>query len=328
MKTQKFTNQPSVEQTRDLEIVQTCRATLKKHARSFRWASIFLSPQNRDDAAVIYTFCRIVDDAVDEALNAATAEATLSAIKTDLYRSRPENPIIAAFVEVAKRRGIDLKIADHLISAVASDIQEVRITDDSELLRYAYGVAGTVGLMMCGILDITDKRAYPHAIDLGIGMQLTNICRDVLEDSERNRVYLPASRLTEVGTTQASLISGTIEAHQIAAVINRLLEKAESYYQSAELGMGYISERPRLAIFIASRLYRAIGHRLIKQYGGNPLKGRAFVPWYLKLGWVGLATCFWGLSLVSPKIRTVHNKQLHLHLQGLPGVSLSEIIHH
>lgn len=322
MTTPEFANQPSVEQANDPEIVRTCLATLKKHARSFRWASIFLSPQNRDDAAVIYTFCRIVDDAVDEAADAVTAEATLSEIKTDLHRSRPKNPIIAAFVGVAKRREIDLKIADHLISAVASDIKEVRITDDSELLRYAYGVAGTVGLMMCGILDVTDQRAFPYAVDLGIGMQLTNICRDVLEDSERNRVYLPASRLAEVGATQASLICGTIEAHQIAAVVNRLLEEAESYYQSAELGMGYISGRPRLAIIIASRLYRAIGHRLIKQYNGNPLKGRAIVPWYQKLGWVGLATCSWGLSLVSPKRRTVHRKQLHLHLQGLPGVSL------
>jgi phytoene synthase len=318
---QELTKRAADEHTRDPATLNECREVLKKHARSFRWASIFLSPKNRDDVAIVYAFCRIVDDAVDEAKDAATAAEALSSIKADLHRSRPENALVRAFVDVAQRYGIDLQIADLLISAVASDAKSVRIADEAELKRYAYGVAGTVGLIMCRLLDVTDERAFSHAIDLGIGMQLTNICRDVLEDATRDRVYLPESRLAEVGATQATLLAGTIEGYQIEQVIIRLLQEADAYYQSAELGMKYLDARPRLAIFIASRLYRAIGLRLIKIHNGNPLKGRAFVPWHQKMGLVCVAALSWSLSLMTSKETTSHKKELHLHLQGLPGTS-------
>ena len=94
------------------------------------------------------------------------------------------------------RDGGSLDAAFELIKGVRSDLDEQILQDEAELLTYAYRVAGTVGLMMCQVLRVEDARAIPHAIDLGIGMQLTNIARDVKEDAERGRVYIPATVLS------------------------------------------------------------------------------------------------------------------------------------
>ncbi|MDG1479194.1 MAG: phytoene/squalene synthase family protein [Myxococcota bacterium] len=250
------------------------RAVLTTHSRSFRLAGRFLTSRQLDEAAVVYAFCRMVDDAADEADSVQIATEDLDAIEASLRGDAPADSTIAAFRDICHRRDIPMLAALELIAGVRSDLGVVRIADDAALTRYSYRVAGTVGVMMCGVLGVGARHAWPAAIALGIGMQITNICRDVVEDAARGRVYLPLDRLQAVGITDQSLINGSCSSTSLASVVSDLLDIADENYAFAESGMSHIPWRGRLGILIASRLYRAIGVRLRAVYGCDPTHGR------------------------------------------------------
>lgn len=300
-------------------LVASSHDVLARHARSFRWASVFLPAEARDDAAVLYAFCRLVDDLADEAADLATANLELDRVEQELAGERPARPIVAAIRELADRRGLDLRSAHELIEGVRSDLGSVRVGTDAELLRYCYRVAGTVGLMMCAVLGVEDSAGHPHAVDLGVAMQLTNICRDVLEDAGRGRTYLPASRLRAVGVDPAEILNGTASREAVARVVRDLLALADDYYTSAEIGMRFIPGRSRLAILVASRLYREIGVKLLRRHGGDALHGRTWVTSGQKVVLIGQAIA--GFFLPRPPARHGHDHTLHAPLRGLPGTS-------
>ena len=179
----------------DGALVSQSRDVLSHHARSFRWGAFFLPEGAHDDAAVTYAFCRLVDDVVDEAPSEQAASEGVQALEAELRGDALPSALVRGFSQVMLRDGGSLDAAFELIKGVRSDLDEQIVQDESELLTYAYRVAGTVGLMMCQVLRVEDPRAIPHAIDLGIGMQLTNIARDVKEDAGRGRVYIPATVL-------------------------------------------------------------------------------------------------------------------------------------
>jgi phytoene synthase len=258
----------------DTTVTDASRAVLTRHARSFRLAGRFLPGPQLDEAAVVYAFCRMVDDAADEAPDVETAGRALDAIDVDMRAETPSDPIVGAFLDICDRRGVPVHVAHELIAGVRSDLGSVRIADDAALTRYSYQVAGTVGVMMCGVLGVLDRQAWMHAVSLGIGMQITNICRDVMEDAERARVYLPATRLSQAGITDEQLLAGTHDRAALAGVVADLLDLADENYAYAECGMAAIPWRGRLGILIASRLYRAIGVRLRRVHSSDPTHGR------------------------------------------------------
>jgi phytoene synthase len=242
----------------------------------------------------------MVDDAVDEAADAIQADRALGEIRASLSAPTGQSSgLIEAFTEVAHRTGIELEWVEDLMSGVGSDVGAVRIQDDDELMRYCYRVAGTVGLMMCRVMKVREPGALQYAVDLGIAMQLTNICRDVLEDAKKDRVYLPNTRLLQAGVDQQQLLDGRANSHAVSRVVLDLLQLADGYYRGADTGISLISPRARLAIYVASRLYRAIGLRIITHLRGDPLAGRAFVPWYGKMYWLTVAWVAWVGSLIS-----------------------------
>lgn len=248
-------------------MVLESRAVLSRHARSFRWAAWFLPRDAADDAAVLYHLCRHVDDVVDEATDPSLAAEQVEELLAELDGSRPPSPLVAAYQEIAGRRGIPPEPMRDLVLAVASDLGDVRLENDGELVAYCYGVAGTVGLMMCGVIGVRDPAAWRHAIALGIGMQLTNICRDVAEDAQRGRTYLPASRLAQ----------GSLQE-----VIEDLLVVADGYYATGREGYRFIPLRTRLAIAVAAEIYHGIG-RVLRAWECDPSRGRAITSWRSKL---------------------------------------------
>jgi len=298
-------------------IIQS-REVMAKHARSFRWASWFLPSECRDDAAVVYAFCRLIDDIADETEDTNLARVELEVIRLELSGVQPARPLVAAFLEVASRTQMNLKYADELIEGVLSDLGRVKFETDAQLLRYSYRVAGTVGLMMCPIIGVQEGTARAHAIDLGVAMQLTNICRDVLEDAQRQRIYLPVERLNKAGVDVTRLLSELGQGAQVSMVVRDVLQMAESYYRSAEDGMRFIPARTRFAILVASRLYRAIGLRLLLK-GANPMSGRTWIGTPGKLYWVvrALFTFVNRHTHMRP-----HDTRLHRPLAGLPDVNL------
>jgi len=311
------------------ELIAECRRLMAWHARSFDRAARLLPPATRDRVAVLYAFCRIVDDSVDEAPTPAAARAAIEALEAEVRAAsgRAAEPratpraVVEAFAAVLGPEPLAIDAALELIHGVASDTERVRLADDRALLRYCYQVAGAVGLMMCPVLGVTDRRALPHAIDLGIGMQLTNICRDVAEDASRDRVYLPTSRLRAHGVDPEALPSGGAPRLAVARVTGELLALADRYYASADAGMRYIPLAPRQAILAASRLYRAIGLKL-RRRGCDPLAGRTVVGPAEKAAWLLRAL----VDSLRPRHHglgrgTAHDASLHLHLDGLPGVA-------
>jgi phytoene synthase len=289
---------------------------LARGSLSFSFAGWFLPEDRRVDAARLYSFCRHVDDLADEAPDPAAARSALDELAAQLRGERPRREMAAAMEDLFARRGVDRGAALCLIEAVASDLELVRVADDRQLLRYAYGVAGTVGLMMCGVLGVTDPVARRHAIDLGVAMQLTNICRDVAQDAGMDRVYLPADRLAAAGCggSPAEVLASR---EAVQRVVTDVLGLAERYYTSADHGLRFIPARARLAICVAARVYRAIGLRLMR-FGGDALAGRTVVPGWEKVGWMVAATFVW---VRAPWWTEPHAASLHGALDGLPGVS-------
>lgn len=299
----------------------TARAELARGSRSFGFAAHFLPADQWDDAARVYAFCRLVDDLADEpGLDDKVRHAALAAVDAELRGLIPPRSEVAALREVHARRGLDLDAARALVAACAGDIGGVRISDDTALLRYCYGVASTVGLLMCGVLGVRDRAAMAHAIDLGIAMQLTNLCRDVLEDARSDRVYLPATRLRRVGVDPEDLVAGTADRHAVSLVVCDLLRLAERYYDSAWDGLRDVPPRARFAILVAARVYRRIGLTLLHR-GGDALAGRTVVPFRAKVSEALVAV----VGFFTPRVLGLfphpsHDASLHDALRGLPAV--------
>jgi phytoene synthase len=313
----------------DAQTVAIARQVLATHAKSFRFAGLFLPAHRLDDAAVVYAFCRLVDDAIDEAPDRDQAQREAATLARELDGAAPARPEVRAFLSVARRLDLDVSFARHLVEGVAFDANErVRIADDAGLLRYCYLVAGTVGGMMCAVLGVKDPAALPAAIDLGIGMQLTNISRDVREDAHKDRAYVPASRLRAAGLNAGTFVDDVVADradHPATAVVVRdLLALAERYYASADAGMRFIPWRSRLAILVAGRVYRAIGRKLLRTRGGDALQGRVSTTLLEKLAQMLVAVgAFARLAFAPPR---AHDGTLHATLRGLPGTAGPEAV--
>ncbi|MCB9730106.1 MAG: phytoene/squalene synthase family protein [Deltaproteobacteria bacterium] len=297
-------------------VIAEARGVLARHARTFRLAGRLLPAARLDDAAVVYAFCRLVDDAVDEAADARHARSALAGLRAELSGASPARPIVAAYAEVAARCGIPAEAAHELFEGMASDLGPVRIPDEAALLRYAYRVAGTVGLMMSGVLGVRDPVARPFAIDLGVAMQLTNIARDVAEDAARDRVYLPADRLAAAGVRTESVLDGSADRDRLGRVVRELLALADRYYRSGQDGLRYIPLAPRPAIAAAGSVYRAIGLEILR-HDADVLSGRAVVPGRARLAWLCRAAATAPLRGLFRAPR--HDATLHRALAGLPG---------
>jgi 15-cis-phytoene synthase len=275
--------------------VAACHRILAGRSLSFRLASRLLPRDVRDDAAVVYAWCRRCDDAVDER-PPEEHDAALALLRRELdelYAGRAlADPIADAFAEVVRRRGIPEAYPSELLRGMEMDVRGVRYETLEDLLLYCHRAAGTVGLMMCHVMGAAHPAALRRAAHLGIAMQLTNVCRDVHEDWLRGRLYLPAALLEEEGVGfVARAAGGPVPAGvgpALAPVVRRLLGEADRFYRSGDLGLSELPWRCALAVKAARLLYAAIGARIARQ-GHDVFTGRAVVPGARKLLLVGRA---------------------------------------
>ena len=298
-------------------------AVLRQCGRTFYAASRVLPRQVREDLSVLYAFCRVVDDCADTAdTDRAQADALLNEIEAGLDGRSRRSPVVESFRRLAVNHAVPLDHARELIAGVRSDMGHVRFSTSSQLIQYAYRVASTVGLMMCRVLDVhPDGDAF--AIDLGIGMQLTNIARDVAEDARNDRIYLPAEWVDHDVLLSAIRDGKRASAGElsVADAIERLLTLADNYYESAELGMHYLPPRVRGGIRSAAWNYRAIGS-IIRRKPQAALARRASTRSAGKLMRTGAA--LWASVLESLPLGPAdrHDRELHtplLPLGVVPG---------
>jgi len=261
------------------------RAILGKGSKSFALAGMLLGKRARDDAAVLYAWCRQADDVIDEAGpgEAASALQTLRRKLDDLFAGRVRAPLDIALSELIARRQIPKDYFQALLDGFAMDARGARYRLLADLDLYGYRVAGVVGLMMCHVLGVCDERCLKAAAHLGMAMQLTNIARDVVEDFRRDRQYLPTMLLSaeELGDAMRAEAQSLSRRH-VAAAVEALLRRADRLYASGLSGLRELGWRDALAIGAAARIYRGIG-RVLARRGFDSLRGRAVVSLPRKL---------------------------------------------
>lgn len=251
---------------------QSSRETIQKGSSSFAAAAALFGPETRADAEMLYAWCRHCDDVIDgqdlghgmEALDPAAARERLEGLyaktRAALAGQPTTDPEFAAFQRVAQRRQIPERYAIDLIDGFAMDVAERRYETLQDTLDYCYHVAGVVGVMMALVMGVKpgDLATLRRAQDLGLGFQLTNISRDVVEDANNGRVYLPAQWLAEAGVP-LDAVAAPENRQAVAGVVKRLLDVAEPYYASALSGLPALPWRCAWAIGAARGVYRQIG---------------------------------------------------------------------
>jgi phytoene synthase len=300
--------------------VAACRRSIAHHSKSFALASRLLPGATADHAAIVYAWCRHADDAVD----ATPPESRPQAVQrlrdelVDIYRGEPTgSPELDAFAAVVSECAIPREYPDELLAGMQMDCTRATYDTEDELLLYCHRVAGVVGLMMCHVMGLNDPAAQRHAAHLGIAMQLTNICRDVLEDWQLGRLYLPAELLQRCGATDLGARLGrpfpVEHTAAVAAAVAHTLRRADGFYRSGDRGLWALSWRCALAVRSARRIYAAIGRRVQRQ-GCDVTRGRAMVPLRTKLALVGAAA----LQAAAELPRRMLRRRGHLPLAGVP----------
>ncbi|MGK5023523.1 15-cis-phytoene synthase CrtB [Janthinobacterium sp. RB2R34] len=291
--------------------------TIAVGSKSFAAAARLFAPEVRRSVLMLYAWCRHCDDVVDgQELGfaavahahkdaAATALAQLEAQTRQAYTGVPmQEPAFAAFQEVALRCAIAPQYAFDHLAGFAMDVQQAHYETLDDTLRYSYHVAGVVGLMMATIMGAKQPAVLDRACDLGIAFQLTNIARDIVDDAQIDRCYLPAQWLREAGIAHNEL---ALPQHRaaLARVAARLVDQAEPYYASASAGLAALPLRSAWAIATAQRVYRQIGIE-VKARGASAWDqrvgtSRATKLWLLVRGGVdALASRFRKTALPRP----------------------------
>ncbi len=258
------------------------------YSKSFYFSARMLPSEQRWATYALYGFCRHCDNLID---------TPRQRTKTDLLREiqfmaeelriayntgESEHPVIRAFILGAKSYGIPIAYPLDLLKGVAMDIQRTRYKTFDDLSLFCYRAAAVVGLMMTHILGYKDDRAFDYAKQLGIAMQLTNILRDVKEDKEMGRIYLPQADLVQFGVSERDILEEKMTS-RLKALIKFQVERADHYYAEAIPGISLLNTDSQYAIYSAAKIYRGI-LRKIETCDYNPFLGRVFVPTIQKVG--------------------------------------------
>ena len=220
------------------------KSYLSIYAKSFSWAGYFLPKETYKKCSALYDFCRIADNIADDDDEIENKKKKFNQFENDFIKKNFDNPIIKNMWDLVEEFNISPKIVQDLLIGIKSDIKDlVKLESKKDLLIYSYRVAGTVGLMMAKILKVNKKNSLRSAIDLGIAMQLTNISRDVIEDSKINRFYINKN------------------FEEISSNINL----ANTFYENSFYSIKDIPISFRFSILVARRIYRKIGYKILNK---------------------------------------------------------------
>ena len=277
---------------------------LSIYAKSFNWAGFFLPKKTYKNCSYLYDFCRVIDNIADDEDAIEIKKIKFQKFVSDFKQKNFENPIIQNMWNIIHEFNISLEIIYDLFDGIESDIkQNVKIDTRKDLLIYCYRVAGTVGLMMAKILNVNKKQSLKSAIDLGIAMQLTNISRDVIEDSKKNRSY----------------INGNFEE------INSTIKLADTFYKNSFYSIREIPLSFRFSILVARRIYRKIGYKILKKktFENYSKSGKIFVSNFEKV----LETILSIYDLIILSLLNKNDDQIeHDHLLINKEINLDERI--
>jgi phytoene synthase len=280
------------------------RRIIARGSKSFALAARLFDRQTRERALLLYAWCRHCDDVIDgqtlgsapeqpeRAVQAARLQTLYDQTRSALAGDPQQEPAFQCFQLVARQCDIEARFPLELLDGFAMDVEGARYRQLEDTLRYCYHVAGTVGAMMARIMGVNDQATVLRGIHLGIGLQLSNIARDVLDDATLGRVYLPEAWLEaeQVEPTPAGVRAGR---ERVVRVTHRLLDEAQPYYASARQGIDQLPFRSAWAVETAARVYGEIGS-VVRARGAAAWATRARVStgrkfWLLAAAGAGVA---------------------------------------
>jgi len=238
-----------------------CQALTRREAKNFYYGFMLLPAKQRRAIYAAYAFARECDDIVDAGLPAEEASARLAAQRELLDRcleGSPQGPVFLALADAVRRYGIPHDYFHRLIEGVETDLTVGRYANFEELKRYCYLVASVVGLISIEIFGYEGgEEARGHAADLGIALQLTNILRDVQEDLQRDRIYLPGDELARFGYKDDYLRRGVANEafHKLMAY---QVARAELYFEQGRMLLPFLPRRARACVGVMAGIYRSI----------------------------------------------------------------------
>jgi len=278
------------------------KSYLSIYAKSFSWAGFFLPKKALKKCSTLYDFCRVADNIADDLEELVNKEKKFNQFENDFNNKKLDDPVIKNMWGLMEEFNISVKIVQDLLIGIKSDIKvKVKVNSRKDLLIYSYRVAGTVGLMMAKILKVNKKSSLRSAIDLGIAMQLTNISRDVIEDSKNNRFYINK------------------DFEEISSTINL----ADTFYENSFYSIKEIPFSFRFSILVARRIYRKIGYKILnkKNLENYQNAGKIYVSNLEK----GLETFLAILDLIKLSLTSKKDDQIrHDHILINEEINLNE----
>ena len=278
------------------EAYELCRQITAEYAKTFYLGTLLMPKEKSKAIWAIYAWCRLTDELVDGAKAKYTTKETLAEWEQQLdsvFSGEPIDNTDVALVDTIQRFPMDIQPFRDMIAGQRMDLNCNRYQTFEDLKLYCYRVAGTVGLMSNAVLGIGKSQSLvpwektkplyipkEEAIALGIAMQLTNILRDVGEDAQRDRIYLPLEDLQAFDYTEQDLFNGVVD-ERWKALMRFEIKRARDYYHQAEAGIRYLIRDSRLPVWASLMLYQGILDEIEKN-DYDVFNHRAFVPKYKK----------------------------------------------
>ena len=249
----------------DLELAyEECRQVTRREAKNFYYAFLTLPPAQRRAIYVAYTFCRHCDDSVDAVRAVDDKLAMLTDLRQKLdecYQGNPSDLVFLGLGDVARNYEIPQEYFQEVLSGVESDLVKDRYQNFDELRQYCYQVASVVGLICIHIFGFNHPGAKEFAIDLGLAMQLTNIARDVKEDLDFGRIYLPQDEMARFGYSEEDLAAGIVN-QEFVNLMRFQCQRARTFFDSGFRLLPHLSRRSRACPAVLGRLYSRVLDRI------------------------------------------------------------------
>ena len=237
-----------------------CQQKAAQSGSSFYYSFLFLPPQRRRAITALYAFCREVDDVVDECTDTGVARTKLAWWRQELarlYAGEPQHPVARALAPAIQPFGIKHAYLAEIIAGMEMDLSQNRYLDFAALEQYCHRVAGVVGLLAASIFGYRDERTLAYAHTLGLAFQLTNIIRDVGEDSRKGRIYLPMSELQQFKVSAADILHAR-QTENFVRLMAFQIERAERYYSLALEQLPQVDRKAQRPGLIMAAIYRTL----------------------------------------------------------------------
>lgn len=260
--------------------MQHSHALTKKSASNLALAFVLLPREKRDAMSALYAFCRAVDDVADEdTVPVEQRRASLAAWRQDIRRAcdgqPPEFVLNQEFQPVIRNFKLPFALFDELIKGCEMDLDTKRYENHEQLELYCYRVASVVGLLSIEIFGYQNPACHDYAVHLGKALQLTNILRDVKNDADRGRIYIPRAELLKFNVTEEEILTAKYSNRYCALACN-LAERARHFYQLARKTLPPEDRQAMVAAELMGSVYWRLLQKLEREkfnvFGPQPLK--------------------------------------------------------